>query len=496
MNKNVFSGRTFNLLKSAVNPKRNAPVLISITLILAATLYPFQPSIPNHFSWQLLSARFDNVTTFQDMVNNILLFIPLGCTGAIFLQRERINPIRNLLTVVIVSVILSSAIETAQVFLPTRTPTPADILNNTIGGLIGAICFHLYSLQSLRYLENLGANSSQRKATILWTGYVLLSFLFAINWLGGARLSNWSLNYPLIIGNEQSGNRPWHGYITEVDIADRAISRSEVAQLIDSKNLANMMGRNLVASYQFTGKEPYRDRTGQLPELSIQGTFSNSSQERGIALDNSHWLTTTTAVTALNKRISKSSQFTVFTSIASTDLNQTGPARIISISNSPFHRNFTISQQGNSLDLRLRTPMTGANATELKLSIPNIFVDNNNHYLLIAYSRGNLQVNIDSIDNFYSFNLWEKIPGGQQLLYYGQYFMPFGVLLFFLTFFTNSRPRIERLLMASGILLPSFIMEGMQVWYSGKDISPKNLVISILLTAGTLLALKLRLKVR
>lgn len=72
-----------------------------------------------------------------------------------------------------------------------------------------------------------------------------------------------------------------------------------------------------------------------------------------------------------------------------------GPARIISLSSSTSHRNLTLGQQETNLDLRIRTPITGINATDIKLSIPNIFVDNNFHQIVVTYSKATVRVYVD-----------------------------------------------------------------------------------------------------
>ncbi|NJR74514.1 MAG: LamG domain-containing protein, partial [Scytonema sp. CRU_2_7] len=311
-------------------------------------------------------------------------------------------------------------------------------------------------------------------------------------WQQTTNLSNWSLNYPLLIGNEPTGERPWKGYVSDVDIADRAISKNEVLQVFEHKNDSKYLGNSLLASYQLTGKGSYQDRTGQLPELLSQGQSPDIEDEKGVALSSSHWLKTREPVTFLSERIRETSQFTIMTTVATADTAQTGPARIISLSSDYLHRNFTLGQQRTDLDLRIRTPMTGANGADTKLSIPGIFADTNPHDIVITYSGATIKVYVDKSQSPYSLNLWELVPKEQKLFYYGLSFIPLGICLAFLTTLAKRKLTFNRLLLPCGILLPSLILEGILVSESGKSISLKNMLLSILFTAGAALILRWR----
>ncbi|QDL06659.1 VanZ family protein [Brasilonema octagenarum UFV-E1] len=471
-------------------------VIFSILVVLIATLFPFNFSFPDSLSPQLILASFDNTSSFGDLVNNILLFMPLGFGLTALSQRKMMKLMSVFLIVILISAGLSSIVEFLQVFLPSRTPTPTDIVNNTTGGFVGIICFYLWHSQHFIYIwsrvENSRVGNSITKITLLFSGYILLSFLISILWQNSIELSNWSLNYPLMLGNEQTGNRPWQGYISEMHIADKAIAKSDISRLLNSENDFDTIRNYLIASYQLINNTSYQDRTGQLPELSPQGQLPNIADEKGVALSSSHWLKTRTPATYLNKRIRESSQFTIMTTVATADRVQTGPARILSISSSTLHRNLTLGQQETNLDLRIRTPITGANAADLKFSVPNFFTDTNPHKIVITYSQANIQVYIDKLQNFYSFNLLELVPKEQKIFYYALTFIPLGICLTLLTIRKNKKLSFYRFLLFSGILLPSLIVERILVINTGKSISLKNILLGMFFTGVTMLILRLR----
>lgn len=295
-----------------------------------------------------------------------------------------------------------------------------------------------------------------------------------------------------MLGNETTGDKPWQGYISKLYIADRAISQNDVLELFNTNNYLDVIGNSLIASYQLTNQNKYQDTTGQLPELLSQGKSAKIKDSKGVALSSSYWLTTGIPATLLSKRIRQTSEFTIITSIATTDTTQTGPARIISLSSDILRRNFTLGQQENHLDLRIRSPITGENATDVQLSIPNIFTNAKFHDIVINYYRSNIQIYIDKLDNVYSFNLLQLIPIYQKIFYYALTFIPLGICLTFLTLLVKRKIIVYRLLLTSGILLPSLIVESILIIYAGKDISWIDLLLSIFFISITVLMLRLR----
>jgi glycopeptide antibiotics resistance protein len=468
---------------------------ISILAVLLATLYPFNFSSVDNFSLTELILSFNNFSPFQDQINNVLLFMPLGFSLARLLQNMKKQSILQFLLVLLLSFGLSLTVEILQIFLPSRMPTPADLLNNTIGGFLGFICFYLWNRKSFNItLEKIGASRLRRSNQQIlgfFLAYLCLTLLIALLWQSTTNLSSWDLNYPLVIGNEKTGDKPWEGYLSEIHIADQALSRNQIANILANSSSFDHLGNSLLAHYQFNGKCCYQDQTGQIPKLVWQGNPVNQDQSQGVFLSSQHWLQTSLPVTQLSKTISKTSEVTISAIVTTANIEQDGPARIISISENPFRRNLTLGQQGNSLDFRIRTPITGENGSELKLNIPNIFVDTKPHHIIITYSRGNIQVYVDKLQNAYCFNLLDLIPRKQRIFYYALTFIPLGIGLTILTLLTQKRFIFSKLVY-SGILIPSLILEGVLVNESGKHFSMKNLLLGVTFTAGTMLVLKAR----
>lgn len=76
---------------------------------------------------------------YYDIAVNILGFVPLGFCFFLHCQQARPNrPARTLMLTVAVGAVVSLTIEMVQAWLPNRDSTMADVVNNTLGALLGA----------------------------------------------------------------------------------------------------------------------------------------------------------------------------------------------------------------------------------------------------------------------------------------------------------------------------------------------------------------------
>ena len=158
------------------------------------------------------------------------------------------------------------------------------------------------------------------------------------------------------------------------------------------------------------------------------------------------------------------------------------------------HRNFTLGQQAENLEFRVRTPLTGSNASDLKLEVPGVFIAEKSHHIVITYSKATLEIYIDRLENYHSLHLLELIPKEQIFFYYGITFIPLGVCLALLTTLAKRKLNFYRYFLWTGILFPSLILEASLMSGSGKSLSFKNLLVGIFFTAGTMLILRIRAK--
>ena len=331
--------------------------------------------------------------------------------------------------------------------------------------------------------------------------YVTLAFLIAILLQLKTSLSNWDETFPLLLGNERTADRPWRGYISEVFIADRAISEVEVVHAISEKKRFASIGDSLLTAYRLTGLGSYQDEMGRLPDLVWRGEPQDVQQDEGVLLGPHHWLETATPTTYLTQRITKTSQLTLAVTAATNNTVQSGPARIVSLSGDPSHRNFTLGQEGSDLVFRLRTPLTGKNGDNppLPLVVPEVFSTMEPVNLVITYNGSELLLYVNGVRTLHTLELTPGIAAfsyffhldassmrANKILYYAFIFIPLGLLLSRIISVLRRRFVSLILTISGGILLSPIVFESILVSVSARDIKLDNLLLSTVFTAGSM----------
>jgi glycopeptide antibiotics resistance protein len=468
-------------------------IIFSILLVLFSTLFPFDFSFKNDFSIKYIAESFKNASDLSDQIGNVLLFLPLGF-GLGGLLPRKLGVAVKVTIVLIASAGLSFTVEVLQAFLPLRASTISDIITNTTGGGLGFLCFHLWRNTIIAYalalLERIKRGLSSKKMIASFVVYMVLLCLISVGLPGAMNLKTWDKTFPLLLGNEKTGDRPWQGYISELYIADKVLSKQQVTQAFSDKSVLGNLGDSLIGSYQLSGKGNYRDRTRQLPDLSWQGQPSTSLDTKGVFLNSNHWLETKTPATPLIERIRQTSQFTLDVTLATAKTIQpVHPARIVSLSNNPSQRNFTLGQENSDLVFRLRTPISGENGANPEIVIPGFFTDTNPHHIIITYDGLFLNIYTDQTENLHTF---EIAPMSYRVLYHELIFIPLGLLLALLLSVYRGQFIFYLFLLTGGILVPSLIVEGILASGSGRSMSLANVLTSTLVTGCTLLVFTMR----
>lgn len=101
-------------------------IFLAVAVILLATLYPGGGPLPRGWSVSFATSPAPGA----DIVQNLLLFIPLG--AALALARVRLLP------TIVLGAALSFLVEFIQQWIPGRDPSVGDIVCNTLGTAIGA----------------------------------------------------------------------------------------------------------------------------------------------------------------------------------------------------------------------------------------------------------------------------------------------------------------------------------------------------------------------
>ncbi|OUC14812.1 MAG: hypothetical protein B0A82_10845 [Alkalinema sp. CACIAM 70d] len=463
-------------------------VLIASTIvILVGTLLPFKFSIAD---WSLKAAIdefFFSTTTWEDRYNNILLFMPYGFAGMAWLQRGRqqgpfaatdfLQRLSPWLVTVLASTGLSCLVELLQTFLPSRSTSINDVVTNTLGGFLGAGLWWLakqWLRSDARWWQWVKRSwRNPRVVALLLITWAGMMIILPIGLQKSAQIQGWDSHYPLVIGNEVTGDRPWDGEVKAFMMADRALSEDEIAKLLQMPSPALP---SPIADYRFEGSGPYGDRSGHGPTLTWQGKTPEAVAEtQGAVTHPEQWLLSNQPATHLSTAIERSQELTAVVVAKTHTLDQTGPARIISLSQDTTHRNFTLGQGGDNITVRLRTPMAGNNGDLISLTVPNALTPHQVHRLVVTYRQGILSLYIDRPEqrhvlqltpeislvrflfpsNGRSLRLTPKAMVAYQSFYYLFFCAPLGILLGQSLSITRMNPVVRSLVLTIGLALPT-----------------------------------------
>ncbi|MGF1589723.1 MAG: VanZ family protein [Pleurocapsa sp.] len=430
-------------------------LIASLSAICIATISPFEFVIPPEFSAQYVIEEFNFGSSVKDYLQNILLFMPFGISLALIFDR----PQRKIFIIIVFAglsgAVVSTVVEVTQLFLPIRVSNLTDIIHNSLGSTLGSILY-LWR-RDINQLVSGIITGDRRKLSLKSLLIAIFSYCSIVILgvgvlLTNVNLSNWNEDFPLVIGNEATGDRPWNGYINNLYIGDRSLSKFEVEKAFEQADTFLPQLPSLVTSFNFDNLQNYysdnsRHATKLLwhsPSLSQinqqdipsdlakdQESTNNLGQKKsGVLINSKQWLKTAQPATLLIKRLQKTDEFALFMTISTNDVNQVGPARIITLSDGIYTQNLVVAQEKTGLNFRLRTPITGSNATQPELIIPKVFDTNNLHQILITFANNQLNFYIDNFEH-------EQYPAlnGRSLLRLRQYSFQFTPATSFLSYF-------------------------------------------------------------
>lgn len=347
--------------------------LLGLALVVYARLTPFDWQWGGRVPLERISLAPLN---FRDPPLNVLLVIPLGFGLAGVLSRggRRSGVLPRLL---LMGLLLSTALEAAQLFLPERVPSPADIAANGVGLVLG---YALYRAWEIGLGVTLRRYVTGRNLAFGLVLYIVGAGLFTEYLYRSARLSNWDTSFPLVVGNEAVGKRQWSGEISRLMMEAQCNGR--VVSL---------------AAYDFAGEAPYENAAEgeQAPPLVWREGPATPPAGDGVSLGAGEWLATVEPFGRFSEAARDCSRIVVQSTVATVDPTQRGPARIISLSADAERRNLTIGQERDALIIRLRTPASGENGQKPELLVPGVFADGRRRDITVEYDAPMLRVTAD-----------------------------------------------------------------------------------------------------
>jgi VanZ family protein len=106
---------------------------------------------------------------------------------------------------------------------------------------------------------------------------------------------------------------------------------------------------------------------------------------------------------------------------ATDNLNQTGPARIVSYSLNPAERNFTLGQSKKKLIMRLRTTETDLNGVKPHVEVDNVFSFAEPQHIVVAYDFSEQKIFVNG-----EMRLRQRVPAGRFTNWDPSYYLVLG----------------------------------------------------------------------
>jgi glycopeptide antibiotics resistance protein len=390
---------------------------------------------------------------------NLVLFVPLGALLHHEGRRRQLSTRSILLSTGAIGLLFSLTVEYLQGYLPSRDSSLFDVLANTSGGLMGILVDGAWGASAETRVDRMRARTSGAILAAAIAVFMLVALLASGALQARTGLSNWSREYPLLIGNERTGDRPWRGRVFALAITDAATPLALVRRFAAGESVA-LPGSPLV-TFDFTGDPPYRDKAGNVPDVDWTERASESASteaaaphglERSgpggaITLTGRPWLQTGGPAVRIAQSLRKTNTFTLRIRCATDNTNQDGPARIVSNSFSTLLRNFTVGQQGADLVFRLRTPQTGDNGYPLETIVAGAFASKQPRDIIVTYDGATLLGGIADTDRIFRTELTpavslaglvssftsqtartDELPM-YKMIYFSMLFLPPGVLI-------------------------------------------------------------------
>lgn len=219
-------------------------LIISIIVILGATLLPSQPA--GDVDWSAVFCLVCGRASLADALANIALFVPLGAA----LRFGAFVPWRALLGVAA----LSLSVELVQFFVPGRDPSLGDVISNTIGAGLGGQLLNLLRVWTYP-VSRVAGRLSLMVALIAGGAFVLTDIglrtsLPQTAYFSGSMLLETS-SKPLRLGGTTDPRESFQGRIDEVRIYSHARTASEIQTDMNAPIGVSTSPPDLMAAYDF-----------------------------------------------------------------------------------------------------------------------------------------------------------------------------------------------------------------------------------------------------
>jgi len=478
----------------------NRFLILSLIGVVYFTLFPFRldfsAALPENRTPFLLGSSW-KYHNFLDFFLNFLLFVPFGFGLAAESRKRSQNWATGMFLALAGGCFVSYTIEFLQLYVPSRNSGWDDVFSNTLGSVGGFVLLELCGAPIFRQLSRvedaMESWMSLKRAFLLLFIYFGAWFAVSVPLQHETRLSNWDEQAPLIIGNDSSGQRPFEGEITRVQIWSRTLTDNRVQQLTRSdQDSSGDPDSDLLAAYEFPTLARLMDKNGNTPVLLWQDGAPFVATSGRLRLEGKSWLSSKAPVSHLVQKIKQTSQFTLRVTCSPANIDQSG-GQIVSISRSDDETDLGLRQMGPTLGFWFRNPLSVDRAA-LTWYIPGVFSAFETEDIFIMYDGSDAAVYLNgrklrqqyrlsagaSLAHQFSFIRTVSLPG-YEVVYLTFVFLPAGTLIGFAARNQQARGAFQGFLPAFFLIAPPIFLEVQLAWLGHRAISLSNPLISLLL---------------
>lgn len=490
----------------------------SVLIVFFAGTFPFDFSISGlSNAVHQIQQRIDwNLNPYDeghvDRIQNIVFFLPFGFALASVIRPRKFRREWQIAASVFAGFALTTLVESLQALVSFRDPSVADVWCNTLGSLLGTLIYLPYGDKAMRYIaklliriEPLAKPGVLAAATVAYACVQLFAPMIVFHSPGD--LSVWT-PYPLVLGNEINGERPWDGRVYRVVVADRAASADQIQALTFGEMPQDVLGTSLVAHYQLQGAGPYLDLTGNHESLTWSKQPVEQIEDADVPpLTHDHSLSTAGGFAKAVYQIAKTSEFTFFTTASTFDTGQRGPGRVAGISAARLGYDLQIGQEFQMLAVRPRTAVR----TMPELYVENVFTDDQPHHIAVTHKDAQVVIYVDGTEQGRveitpeAKMIWRLYPRGWFRLRLERYgfrsyaaiyrvlvLVPFAALLGATLALSRRTAKHKRLIAIGGAVAMCVALELLLGAQAASGFQIKNLAISLVVCLGTLGLLAMR----
>ncbi len=486
----------------------NRILILSVLGIIYLTLFPFQIHFgfphPYHGSPFFLG---DSSKTLRrmDFFLNVLLFVPFGFGAAAQMCKRGGRLWASALLALVAGAFTTYTVELLQLYIPGRDSGWEDVISNTMGSVVGFLLFAIAGGAILRtasrYADSFENWITPGRTALLLVIYFALSFSWSVVLQRATRLSNWDPRCSLNVGNDADGQKPWPGHVLLLQIWNRAIGEQVVGTIIkgNSGDAKAEADADLLGSYDLTGAPPYQDQRAFLPALDQASLQPQLASAHAKESDARLWLRTSLPVEKLTRAIKKSNQFTIHIVCTPPDTKDAA-GRIISLSQSSTNINVHLRQEGTSLVLFFRNPLTETGSM-LAWTVHDALAPGKVRDIVATYDGSDALIYLDGrrVSRIYrlspgatllhKFSLIKTADlDGAVIEFETLIFLPAGLLIGLQAAMWPRGKTSSAWMIALGLLVPAVLMEILLVQVSGRRVWLGNIAFSFVFAlAGTLL---------